>query len=329
MMRTPNLRATVSDLERALEQEADVKSGSGFEFVGHVSNKEEPGRKWKRLGGDTSLYPCAHSLIVVPKLCGGAMASPAARARARHLERKATQSRMREDDAASDDAASEEEESVQVRTNDGKSKRTGAQLVLPASDDDAAKLLPHLAERKQSMINKGHSRKMWDVTSELPLTSANMAQMPRMQTYPKTAAGRAKHGEDYMEWHKKAIRAQVMQRRCAATYEKHVGRVNDFMVRQGHEPFVEWVQPGNQGGTSEGWTLVLCMDGDEPRVPTVPSICEWCFCYATGQAKKGGDKEYRAGPWYAKLRGRTQAEILMPEDKERAYGKKCCMFICI
>ena len=40
----------------------------------------------------------------------------------------------------------------------------------------------------------------------------------------------------------------------------------------------------------------------------------------TGLAKKGGDREYRAGPYYAKLHGQTQAEFLMPEDKERAYG---------
>ena len=66
--------------------------------------------------------------------------------------------------------------------------------------------------------------------------------------------------------------------------------------------------------------MILIVENGAPRVPSVEAVCEWAFCYSTGDAKKGGDREYRNMPWYGTVSGERQGERLMPEGKERAYG---------
>eukprot|EP00964_Phaeocystis_antarctica_P105529 scaffold70523_cov38-Phaeocystis_antarctica.AAC.1 len=134
------------------------------------------------------------------------------------------------------------------------------------------------------------------------------------------------HERDHAAWRKKNVRGQVTQQRHAASQEKKVGLVNDWMERQGYPPFVEWLQE-DEALPESGWELHLIFDvkrqkGSKkdvrvPRVPNATSLVEWAFAYSTGRAPKGGSPEYRAGPWYSLINGKTQAEILMPEDKRK------------
>jgi integrase len=200
----------------------------------------------------------------------------------------------------------------------GKGRRNGAALTLAAPNDAAAKLLPELASRQNSIVGKAKWRDAHRVHGELPMAAVNVATMPRRAVgFAEGPVGEAEFTEAYRKWHDKALRARVMQQRCAAQYEKKVGLVNDWLTRQGHPPFAEWVEAR---GDERGWTLILIVEDGAPRVPSVEAVCEWAFCYATGDAKKGGDREYRNMPWYGTVSGERQGERLMPEGKERAYG---------
>ena len=221
-------------------------------------------------------------------------------------------------DRVSDDAASGQR--AGHGGGNGKGRRTGATLKLAAPDGEAAQLLPELASRRNALAGKSKWRDMQRIHGELPVAAVDVSRMPRRPSYQEGTAGDAKFNEDYQKWHDKALRARVMQQRCAAQYEKKVGLVNYWLAQQGHAPFAEWVQGsvGRDGACS--YSLVLIVKRGKPQVPSVEAICEWAFCYATGAAKKGGSREYRNGPWYGTVGGEKQGDRLMPEGKERAFG---------
>ena len=137
------------------------------------------------------------------------------------------------------------------------------------------------------------------------------------------------HEREHVAWRKNNVRAQVTQQRHAASQDKKVGLVNHWMQRQGYLPFVEW-RLADKALPESGWELHLLVDVKRhkkskkevhvPRLPTATSLGEWAFAYSTGKAPKGGSPEYRAGPWYGLIYGKTQAEICMPEGKRKAYG---------
>lgn len=208
---------------------------------------------------------------------------------------------------------------------DGKGRRTGARLALAATSSADAELLPAMAGRRNSLMGSAAFRDPKKVVAELPVGVVNMRDMPARIDYDNDED----HQRDYEAWRKANVRAQVNQQRHAASQEKKVGLVNDWMQRQGYLPFVEW-RLADEGVPESGWELHLIVDVKKgkggkkemlvPRLPSVTGLSEWAFAYSTGKAPKGGEPEYRAGPWYGLINGKTQAEILMPEDQRKAYG---------
>ena len=57
-------------------------------------------------------------------------------------------------------------------------------------------------------------------------------------------------------------------------------------------------------------------------MPSVEVVCAWAFCYATGDAKKGGDREYCNMPWYGTVSGERQSERLMPWARKKNHIHK-------
>ena len=203
------------------------------------------------------------------------------------------------------------------RTADGKGRRRGAKLALGATMPAEAQLLPALAQRRNSLVGAASFRDPKNVVAELPMGAVNVASMPARRDYDSDAA----HDRAHAAWRKENVQARVIQQRWAAAQEKKVGLINDWMARQGYQPFVEWrLEDAASDGQEGVWQLHLLVDEGVPRVPTITSITEWAYAYSIGKAPKGGSREYRAGPWYGLMGGATQAERLMPEAKERAYG---------
>ena len=135
------------------------------------------------------------------------------------------------------------------------------------------------------------------------MAAVDVSRMPRRPSYVDGASGETKFTEAYCQWHDKALRARVMQQRCAAQYEQKVGLVNYcWLAHEGHPPFAEWVEGSEGSEGSRGYTLVLLVKRSKRQVPSVEAICEWVFCYATGVAKKGGSREYRNGACYGTVR---------------------------
>ena len=211
------------------------------------------------------------------------------------------------------------------RVADGKGRRKGAKLALAATTLREAELLPAMAKRRNSLVGASAFRDPKNVVAELPVGAANVGDMPSRMDYDDEE----EHERAHAAWRKKNVRAQVTQQRHAATQEKKVGLVNDWMHRQGYLPFVEW-RLSDEALSESGWELHLLVDvksqkGSKkkvpvPRVPTATSLAEWAFAYSTGKAPKGGSPEYRSGPWYGLINGKTQAETLMPEGKRKEYG---------
>ena len=221
----------------------------------------------------------------------------------------------------------------------GKARRTGAKLVLSAGSKSGAGLLPLMAQRQNSLARKALYRKSVGVTAEMPVGMADVTTMPDRAQYtcescPPT--GGCSHCQeqwthDHAEWQRRCVHQQPVQQRWAAKQEKQVGLINDWLTQQGHPPFVRWVEgscdgladgeSSDSGADSCGQQLRLVLDGaGNPLLPTTEMFSSWAYAYATGQAKKGGRREYRAGPWYGRMLGKTQDKQLMPEAKEREFG---------
>ena len=191
------------------------------------------------------------------------------------------------------------------RVADGKGRRKGAKLALAARTLREAELLPAMAKRRNSLVGASAFRDPKNVVAELPVGAANVGDMPSRMDYDDEE----EHERAHAAWRKKNVRAQVTQQRHAATQEKKVGLVNDWMQRQGYQPFVEW-RLSDEALPESGWELhllvdVKCQKGSKkevpvPRVPTATSLAEWAFAYSTGKAPKGGSPEYRSGPWYSR-----------------------------
>ena len=59
----------------------------------------------------------------------------------------------------------------------------------------------------------------------------------------------------------------------------------------------------------------------QPRVPSVEAVIEFLIGMTTGDVEKGGSRSARDKDWYASpMWGKSQAEMLMPEDKKGKYG---------
>ena len=147
------------------------------------------------------------------------------------------------------------------------------------------------------------------------------------------------------------MRAQVKQARTASSYEFKVLRMNDWMVEQKYEPFCHVVEVSAKRYCVE----LLADDGEvrllrvhvaracgvagcgalqcrctrvrsrvrvwQPRVPSVEAVIEFLIGMTTGDVEKGGSRSARDKDWYASLMwGKSQAEMLMPEDKKGKYG---------
>lgn len=92
------------------------------------------------------------------------------------------------------------------------------------------------------------------------------------------------------------------------------------MTKQGHPSFAQWVADEESGLYELELILTEGVDGKPtPKLPTVEQVIDWIFSYSSGGAPKGGSKEYRAGPWYAKMSGKTQAAQLM-SGAAKAFG---------
>ena len=205
------------------------------------------------------------------------------------------------------------------RKQDGKGRRAGAKLVLTSSCAAEASLLGTLEGHKNSLMAKLPYRNPQRITGELPLGAVEVATMPLMEQYEPTADGRMQWDEAMTAWLRKNTRDNVVQKRWAAAREKKVGLIHNWLTIQGHSQWAEWTldDPSNP---NSGWVLRLLVSDGLPRLPTAQQICSWAFAYSKGIAKKGGNREYRAQPWYDKINGGSQATMLMPEGKERAYG---------
>lgn len=205
------------------------------------------------------------------------------------------------------------------RKQDGKGRRTGAKLVLTSSCAAEASLLGTLEGHKNSLMAKLPYRNPQRIFGELPLGAVEVATMPLMEQYEPTADGRLQWDEAMTAWLRKNTRDTVVQKRWAAAREKKVGLIHNWLTIQGHSQWAEWTldDPSNP---NSGWVLRLLVSDGLPSLPTAQQICSWAFAYSKGIAKKGGNREYRAKPWYGKINGGSQATMLMPEGKERAYG---------
>lgn len=141
------------------------------------------------------------------------------------------------------------------RVADGKGRRKGAKLALAATTLMEAELLPAMAKRRNSLVGASAFRDPKNVVAELPVGAANVGDMPSRIDYDDEE----EHERAHAAWRKKNVRAQVTQQRHAASQEKKVGLVNDWMHRQGYLPFVEW-RLSDEALSESGWELHLLVD---------------------------------------------------------------------
>ena len=109
----------------------------------------------------------------------------------------------------------------------------------------------------------------------------------------------------------------MKQANTAATYEKMVLSINEWMTEQGYEAFAEVVEVA-----PKRFELKLLIEADgSPRMPSVESIVDFLIGMSTGEVEKGGSRSARDKEWYASnLWGKSQAEICMPLAKKGKYG---------
>ena len=227
------------------------------------------------------------------------------------------------DSTYSDEESDDEDDDHAIdragRKQDGKGRRTGAKLVLTSSCAAEASMLGTLEGYKNSLMAKLPYRDPKRITGELPLGAVEVATMPLMEQYEASADGRLQWNVAMTAWLRKNTRDKVVQKRWAAAREKKVGLIHNWLTTQGHSQWAEW-QLDDPSNPNSGWILRLIVSDGVPSLPTAQQISGWAFAYSKGIAKKGGDRKYRAQPWYGKINGGSQADMLMPKGKERAYG---------
>ena len=87
----------------------------------------------------------------------------------------------------------------------------------------------------------------------------------------------------------------MKQANTAATYEKMVLSINEWMTEQGYEAFAEVVEVA-----PKRFELKLLIEADgSPRMPSVESIVDFLIGMSTGEVEKGGSRSARDKEWYA------------------------------
>ena len=82
----------------------------------------------------------------------------------------------------------------------------------------------------------------------------------------------------------------MKQANTAATYEKMVLSINEWMTEQGYEAFAEVVEVA-----PKRFELKLLIEADgSPRMPSVESIVDFLIGMSTGEVEKGGSRSARA-----------------------------------
>ena len=173
------------------------------------------------------------------------------------------------------------------------------------------------SRRSETLAGHKAYREGQKVANEWPRGTLSTGEKPDRRQY---ADDHVAWEEAFRAWEAKNVAGKVRQNRSEATYEHTAGRINDWLERTGHPPFAHWVKGQRDSlhelelnevkGDDGSWTVTM---------PTVEQIIDWIFAYATGDAPKGGSKEYRAGPWYAPIMGKTQAEHWM-SGPAKAFG---------
>ena len=199
----------------------------------------------------------------------------------------------------------------------GVAQPEGSRLARGMAERGGAGLMGAQHARQATIAGHANYCKTEVVVGELPSGCVDMSSKPDRcdSKYEAGEAGDTAWQADLRVWEKRNIAGQVRQQRAEAAYEHTAGRISAWLREQGHPAFAEWVR-GVDGLAS---LRLVTMDNGCPCPPTVEHVLDWAFSFAKGLALKGGSKEYRSGWWYAKVNGKTQAEVFM-SGPAKAYG---------
>jgi len=207
----------------------------------------------------------------------------------------------------------------------GKRCAGGSKLARGLHTQAQATSFTAISQRADSIAGHSKYRRTEQTVAELPRGAVNVADKPSRsdEKYAPGVDGDAAWTADMQDWERTNVAGRVRQQRADASYEHTVGRINDWLTQQGHPSFARWVADEESGLYELELILTEGVDGKPtPKLPTVEQVIDWIFSYSCGGAPKGGRKEYRAGPWYAQISGKTQAAQLMSgAAKAFGYGK--------
>ena len=236
------------------------------------------------------------------------MNSPAAAAKGRVRAAPSLQTPV---DSDCDDHESGPQVKRLKQTSMGKAKPKGSRLARGMVQ--AGELLSQSLEmRTNSIAGRKAYRKTESWAAELPTGTVDVQSKPsrRDPKYEAGDAGEVLWQSDLQEWEQKNIAGCIRQQRTDANYEKAVGLINSWINEQGHLPFAKWHIHADGLASLD---LIETEDADgkrSVRTPSVEQTIAWMYAKSTGEAPKGGSKEYRSGPWYAPIRGVAQGEML-------------------
>ena len=201
----------------------------------------------------------------------------------------------------------------------GKAAPCGTHLAVGAGEAGTS-ALTLLGHQRQSIAGHKRGRRTKLVTAELPRGAVDTDSKPKRKDSKYAGTdGQTLWTADLRAWEAKNISGKVRQQRADATYEFAAGRINSWLVEQGHPPFAEWVLQDNGLYRLHLIESVMEDGAATVKLPSVDMIIDYMFAFATGDAQKGGSKMYRNGPWYSKLNGKKQGDKLMAKAA-KAFG---------
>ena len=123
--------------------------------------------------------------------------------------------------------------------NQPKAPPKGSRLNRGAAEQHGT-TLEAISQRSNSLGGHKAYRETSKVVAELPRGAINVAAKPKRADYPEGPSGEEAWSAAFNAWERDNIGGKVRQQRTDATYESTVGKLNSWLVDNGHPAFAVW-----------------------------------------------------------------------------------------